>query len=94
MFYQKEIPYSVEVKIQSYKENEDIDVIKAFIYTARESQKAILLGHQGAAIKKVGTEARKKLEEMLGKKVFLELTVKVIEDWRNDEQSLKRFGYE
>lgn len=94
LFYQKEIPYSVEVKIQSYKENEDIDVIKAFIYTARESQKAILLGHQGAAIKKLGTEARKKLEVMLGKKVFLELTVKVIEDWRNDEQSLKRFGYE
>ena len=94
LFYQKEIPYSVEVKIQSYKENVDIDVIKAFIYTARESQKAIILGHGGAAIKKVGTEARKKLEEMLGKKVFLELTVKVIEDWRNDEQSLKRFGYE
>ena len=94
LFYQKEIPYSVEVKIQSYKENVDIDVIKAFIYTARESQKAIILGHGGAAIKKVGTEARKKLEEMLCKKVFLELTVKVIEDWRNDEQSLKRFGYE
>ncbi len=94
LFYQKEIPYSVEVKIQSYKENQDIDVIKAFIYTARESQKAIILGHGGAAIKKVGTEARKKLEEMLGKKVYLELTVKVIEDWRNDEQSLKRFGYD
>lgn len=94
LYYQKEIPYSVEVKINSYKENADIDVIKAFIYTARESQKAILLGHQGAAIKKLGTEARKKLEEVLGKKVFLELTVKVIEDWRNDEKSLKRFGYD
>lgn len=93
-YYQKEIPYSVEVKVMSYKEAEDIDRISAFIFVTRESQKGILLGKGGAAIKKLGTEARKKIEAVVQKKVFLELTVKVVDNWRDDEQALKRFGYE
>jgi GTP-binding protein Era len=94
MHYQKEIPYSVEIEITSYKESEDIDRIYAVIYCARETQKGILLGHKGAAIKKVGIEARKKLEEVLEKQVHLELTIKVMDDWRNNERFLKRFGYD
>lgn len=92
--YQKEIPYSVEVIVDDYKESSDIDRIKVLIYCARESQKAILLGHGGSAMKKLGTEARKKIEEFVGKKVYLELTVKVAEDWRDNEKMLRRFGYE
>jgi GTP-binding protein Era len=94
MHYQKEIPYSVEIEITSYKESETIDRIYAVIYCARETQKGILLGHKGAAIKKVGIEARKKLEEVLEKQVHLELTIKVMDDWRNNERFLKRFGYD
>lgn len=94
MHYQKEIPYSVEIEITSYKESEDIDRIYAVIYCARETQKGILLGHKGSAIKKVGIEARKKLEEVLEKQVHLELTIKVMDDWRNNERFLKRFGYD
>jgi GTP-binding protein Era len=93
-FYQKEIPYSVEVKVISYKEEPEIDKISVVLFVTRESQKGILLGKNGAAIKKLGTESRKKLEEILGKKVFLELTVKVEENWRDDDKTLKRFGYE
>jgi GTP-binding protein Era len=92
--YQKEIPYSVEVVVNEYKESEEIDRIAAVIYCARESQKAILLGHQGKAIKKRGTEARKKIEAFVGKKVYLELTIKVADDWRDNDKMLKRFGYE
>ena len=92
--YQKEIPYSVEVIVNEYKESPEIDRIKTVIYCARESQKAILLGHGGAAIKKLGTEARKRIEEFVGKKVYLELTIKVADDWRDNEKMLKRFGYE
>jgi GTPase len=92
--YQKEIPYSVEVVVNEYKESEEIDRIAAVIYCARESQKAILLGHQGKAIKKLGTEARKKIEAFVGKKVYLELTIKVADDWRDNDKMLKRFGYE
>ncbi len=93
-YYQKEIPYSVEVKVMSYKEADDMDRISAYIFVTRESQKAILLGKQGAAIKKLGTESRKKIEAVVQKKVFLELTVKVVDNWRDDEQALRRFGYE
>jgi GTPase len=93
-FYQKEIPYSVEVKVMQYKEAEDIDRVYVTLFVTRESQKAILLGKGGAAIKKLGIESRQKMEAMLEKKVFLELTVKVADDWRNDEKTLKRFGYE
>jgi GTP-binding protein Era len=93
-FYQKEIPYSVEVKVMQYKESADIDVIHVTLFVTRESQKIILLGKGGAAIKKLGTESRKKIEEVVSKKVFLDLSVKVEENWRDDDKKLKRFGYE
>ncbi len=91
--YKKEIPYSVEVTVDEYKEDTKLIKISAHIYTARETQKAIILGNQGKAIKKVGTQARKDIEDFVGKKVFLELTVKTTKDWRDSENSLKRFGY-
>jgi GTPase len=92
--FEKEIPYSVEIAVESYKEEAKIDRIAAIIYVSRESQKAIILGHNGKSIKKVGTQARLDIEEFIGKKVFLELTVKVNKDWRDNEQTLKRFGYD
>lgn len=92
--YQKEIPYSTEVVIDYFKDEPTISKIGATIYVTRESQKAILLGHQGAAIKRLGTLARKRMEEFLGRKVFIELTVKVNDNWRDDDKALKRFGYE
>ncbi len=91
--YSKEIPYSVEVIIDSYKEEETIDKIRAVIYVARESQKGIIIGHKGEALKRVGTSARIDMEKFLEKKVFLELFVKVHDNWRDDNQQLKRFGY-
>lgn len=94
LYYKKEIPYSVDVAVESYKEEPNIDRIRAIIFVSRESQKAIILGHQGKAIKRVGTEARKDIEEFVGKKVFLELHVKVNKDWRDNEIILKRFGYD
>jgi GTP-binding protein Era len=94
MNYKKEIPYSVEVAVDSYKEEPKIDRITATIYVSRETQKGIILGHQGNSIKKVGTQARKDIEAFIEKKVFLELTVKVKKDWRDDENTLKRFGYD
>lgn len=94
LHYDKEIPYSVEVEVEKYKEEPTIDRISAIIYVARESQKGILIGHRGAKLKKVGSEARKDLEAFLDKKVFLELFVKVNDNWRNDERQLRRFGYE
>lgn len=93
LHYQKEIPYSVEVIVEAYKEEETIDRISATIIVARETQKGIIIGHQGKMLKIVGTEARKDLETFLGKKVFLELYVKVNADWRDNENSLKNFGY-
>lgn len=91
--YKKEIPYSVEVAIESYHEEENIVRITALIFTERESQKAILIGHKGGAIKKVGTQAREDIEEFIGKKVFLEMRIKVVKDWRNNDLTLSRFGY-
>ena len=91
--YQKEIPYSVEVVVESFKEEEAIIRIGAIINVARETQKGIIIGHQGKALKKVGTQARKDLETFFGKKVFLELFVKVTKNWRDNDQDLKRFGY-
>lgn len=91
--YQKEIPYCVEVAVDEYHEEPTIDRISATIYVARESQKAILIGHKGSKLKKVGTEASEELERFLGKKVFLKLFVKVNENWRNDDRQLRRFGY-
>jgi GTP-binding protein Era len=91
--YQKEIPYSVEIEIDSFKEEPLIDKIRAIIHVIRDSQKGIIIGHKGAALKKVGTEARLDMEDFFGKKVFLELYVKVSKDWRNKPAMLKRFGY-
>jgi GTP-binding protein Era len=92
--YTKEVPYSVEVAIEAYRESPEIDRISATIYVARASQKGIIIGRGGAMLKKVGTEARKDLERFLDKKVFLELFVKVDEGWRDDSRQLRRFGYE
>ena len=92
--YDKEIPYSCEIAIEAYKEEPTIDRISATIYVARTSQKGIVIGHKGEKLKKVGQAARHDLEAFLGKKVFLELYVKVNEDWRNNDRQLKRFGYE
>ncbi|MEI6887910.1 MAG: GTPase Era [Bacteroidales bacterium] len=93
MNYSQEVPYSVEVAIDSFKEEDSLLRIRAIIYIARESQKAIILGHQGKAIKKLGTDARKSIEEFLDRHIFLELHVKVSKDWREDELQLRRFGY-
>lgn len=93
-FYDKEIPYCCEIEIESYREEPTIDRIAATIYVARESQKGILIGHKGKKLKRVGQAAREDMEQFLGKKVFLQLFVKVSEDWRNNERQLRRFGYE
>lgn len=92
--YQKEIPYSVEISIDEYKEEQSIDRIAATIYVARDSQKGIIIGHKGEMLKRVGTAARLELEQFLGKKVFLQLHVKVNDNWRNSDRQLRRFGYE
>ena len=91
--YQKEIPYSTEVIIEEFNEEEKITRIRAIIFVMRKSQMGILIGHGGKALKIVGTDARKDIEEFLGKKVFLEMVVKVEKYWRDDEKRLKRFGY-
>jgi GTP-binding protein Era len=91
--YQKEIPYSVEVEIESYKEEPSINRIAAVIYVARDSQKGIIIGHKGSMLKRVGTAARKDMEEFLGKKVFLEMYVRVAPEWRDNPRMLKKFGY-
>ncbi len=91
--YQKEVPYSTEVDIQSFKEDERLIKIEALIYVARQSQKGILIGHEGKNLKKVGTQARIDMEKFFEKKIFLELFVKVKKDWRDDERELRNFGY-
>lgn len=93
MNYKKEIPYSVEVVISEFKEEEKIIRIRAEIMVVRESQKGIIIGHQGKALKKVGTDARKDIEAFFQKQVFIELFVKVNKDWRDNDSQLKRFGY-
>ncbi len=92
--YDKEVPYCTEISIEEYREEPSIDRIAATIYVSRESQKAIVIGRKGAMLKKVGTEARLELERFIGKKVFLQLFVKVNDDWRNSDSQLRRFGYE
>lgn len=91
--FSKEIPYSTEVAVEEFREEPAITRITATIYVARETQKGILLGYQGKAIKKLGADARKEIEAFLDVHVFLELRVKVAKDWRQDEKALKRFGY-
>lgn len=93
LFYDKEIPYSVEVKVDSFKETEQQIHIHAVIYVERDSQKGIIIGHQGMALKKVSTEARKDLEKFFGKKIYLETFVKVDKNWRNSTRELNSFGY-
>ena len=92
--YEREIPYSVEPVVDEFKEEEKILKIRVIIYVERDSQKGILIGHNGSALKRVGTQARKEMEIFFDKKVFLELHVKVTRDWRNKPESLKSFGYE
>ena len=93
LYYDKEIPYSVEVAVESFKEDEKRIHINALIYVERDSQKGIIIGHQGVALKKVSTEARKSLEKFFGKPIFLEIFVKVDKDWRSSERELDHFGY-
>lgn len=92
-YYDKEIPYSVEVVVEQFKEDEHHIHINAVIYVERNSQKGIIIGHQGMALKKVSTEARRSLERFFGKPVYLEIFVKVDKDWRNSERELDHFGY-
>ncbi|TSA34523.1 MAG: GTPase Era [Porphyromonadaceae bacterium] len=92
--YQKEIPYSVEPVVEEFKEETDIIRIRTIIYVERDSQKGILIGHKGSSLKRVGMQSRKNLEVFFGKKVFLEMFVKVAQDWRNRPESLRSFGYE
>lgn len=92
-YYDKEIPYSVEVVVERFKEDDRQIHISAIIYVERSSQKGIIIGHQGMALKKVSTEARKSLERFFDKKIFLETFVKVDKDWRNSQKELKHFGY-
>lgn len=91
--YKKEVPYSVEIEIESFKEETGLIRIRALIHVIRDSQKGIIIGHKGSMLKKVGTEARYDMEDFFGKKVFLELYVKVTKDWRDKPEALKRFGY-
>jgi GTP-binding protein Era len=92
--YEKEIPYCTEVIVEDYKEKENITHIKCVIYVVRESQRGIIIGHQGKKITELGTKARKDIENFLQKRVYLELFVKVKDNWRENEQNLKEFGYQ
>lgn len=94
MNYKKEVPYATEVEVEEFKESADIIHIRAVIYVERDTQKGIIIGHKGEALKKTGTMARKDIEAFLEKKVFLGLFVKVDKDWKNKQGSLKKFGYQ
>ena len=93
LYYDKEIPYAVEVRVERFKEDDTRIHINAVIYVERDSQKGIIIGHQGVALKKVNTESRKALEKFFGKKIFLETFVKVDKDWRSSQRELNAFGY-
>lgn len=93
LYYDKEIPYAVEVRVEWFKEDDTRIHINAVIYVERDSQKGIIIGHQGVALKKVNTESRKALEKFFGKKIFLETFVKVDKDWRSSQRELDAFGY-
>lgn len=94
LYYDKEIPYAVEVVVEQFKEEAKSIHINAVIYVERESQKGIIIGHQGKALKKVATEARKTLEHFFQKAIYLETFVKVDKDWRSSDKELKNFGYQ
>jgi len=91
--YKKEVPYSVEISVEEFIEEDEIVRIRAIIYVLRESQKAILIGHKGLGLKRIGSESRKDIEKMINKKVFLTTPIKVKKDWRNNPSQLKKFGY-
>jgi len=93
LYYDKEIPYSVEVVVEQFKETEKNIRISAVIYVERDSQKGIIIGHQGVALKRVSTEARKSLEKFFGKSIFLDVFVKVDKDWRQSDRAMKAYGY-
>lgn len=93
-FYKKEVPYATEIEVEEFKEDDKIIRMRAVIYVERQTQKGIIIGHKGIAIKKVGTEARKDLEKFFDKQVFIELFVKVQKNWRNKDTDLKSFGYQ
>jgi GTP-binding protein Era len=93
LLYKKEIPYSVEVVVESFKESDDIVRISAMLYCERDTQKGIIIGNKGSAIKQLGIESRASIEAFLEKKVFLDLSVKVLKDWRDQDLMMKRFGY-
>ena len=93
LYYDKEIPYAVEVRVERFKEDDKHIHINAVIYVERDSQKGIIIGHQGVALKKVSTEARKSLEKFFGKPIYLEIFVKVDKDWRSSQRELDAFGY-
>ena len=93
LYYDKEIPYSVEVAVEEFKESEKNIRIRAIIYVERDSQKGIIIGHKGVALKKVSTEARKTLEKFFQKSIYLEVYVKVDKDWRQNDRRLEAFGY-
>lgn len=93
LLYKKEIPYCVEVVVESFKESEDIIRMSAMLYCERDTQKGILIGNKGSAIKQLGIDSRASIEDFLGKQVYLELSVKVLKDWRNQDLMMKRFGY-
>lgn len=93
LLYKKEIPYSVEVVVESFKESDNIVRISAMLYCERDTQKGILIGNKGSAIKQLGIESRESIEAFLEKQVYLDLSVKVLKDWRNQDLMMKRFGY-
>ncbi len=93
LHYRNEIPYSVEIEIEEFKDEEKILRIRSIIHVVRPSQKGIIIGHKGESLKRVGTEARLDIEEFFGKKVFIEIYVKVSKDWRDKDRSLRGFGY-
>lgn len=94
LYYDKEVPYSVEVAVEEFKESEKLIRIRAIIYVERETQKGIIIGHQGKALKKVATEARRSLERFFGKSIYLQTVVKVDKDWRSSDKELRNFGYQ
>ena len=94
LYYDKEIPYSVEVVVESFKEDDRLIRISAVIFVERESQKGIIIGHQGVALKRVSSEARKDLERFFGKKIYLQCFVKVDKDWRSSERAMRQYGYD
>lgn len=94
LHYDKEIPYVCEAAVEHFKETDGSIYIKALIFVERDSQKGIIIGHEGAALKRVATDARKELEKFFGKRIFLEIYVKVDKDWRNSDKQLRRFGYD